>query len=285
MNTIELAKKLLGYAVWDEQDKARGYHTSTEFFEALESKASKAMVSLKVFWKDARFNYQWSKGFVTEQDRENYHAFVTELASQVEFLGVNGHRLTISPDAGVTNSALGSSYTYSEPMNFTFILSVEKACELFAALEKHHGSKMIRHISLLQIFDAVVEEDIDSTVESYVEQGKSSIIDSIARVKRGYVIHLPSVTGITIKSMRHDLSSLEKNEITEKLAKKIADTNDKLKQELRDLGVLAIQADNQENVRFLNKTDFKKHYKAADRKRIYSQLPELKVYFEPSKAA
>jgi len=281
---LDLAKKLLGYAVCEQQAASHLYHTADEFFDALANRAEQTMVYLKVFWKGSRFNYQWDQGYVTHNDKLSYEKFVEELASQVDFLGTENGKLTIDPSAGFENSALGSPYTYSEPMNFTFTLSLEKACELFAVIEKHHGANMVRSISLIEMFNPVHESEIDSIVEGKREEARANIVKKISMVKRGYMIHLPSVDGISMKSFRSDLSRTDGNEARETLYAKINQLNESIHNELMNLGVFVINADDKECVRFANKGDFKKMFKAAERKRIYAQVPELKDHFEPTKA-
>lgn len=282
---LELATKLLSYAVCDTQAANNQYHTSDEFFDALANRANESMVYLKVFWKCSRFNYQWGQGFVTHNDKQSYDKFVEELASQVDFLGTENGKLTIDQSAGIENSALGSPYTYSEPMNFTFTLSIEKAYDLFATIEKHHGANMVHSISLIQIFNPVLESEIDLIVEGKREEARANIVKRISAVKRGNMIHLPSVAGISMKDFRSDLSRADGNEARETLYAKINQLNESIHNELMSLGVFITDAANKECVRFANKGDFKKMFKSAECNRIYAQIPELKDHFEPTKAS
>ncbi|ELP5898625.1 hypothetical protein QTV49_000499 [Vibrio vulnificus] len=281
---LDLAKKLLGYAVCEQQAASHLYHTADEFFDALANRAEHTMVYLKVFWKGSRFNYQWGQGYVTYNDKLSYDKFVEELASQVEFLGTENGKLTIDPSAGFENSALGYPDTYSEPMNFTFTLSVEKACELFAAIEKHHGANMVRSISLIEMFNPVHESEIDTIVEGKREEARINIVKKISTVKRGYMIHLPSVDGISVKTFRSDLGRDDENEVRKTLYTKINQLNESIHAELMNLGVFIVDGVNNEYIRFANKGDFKKRFKAAERKRIYAQAPELEHHFEATKA-
>ncbi|EGR5855884.1 hypothetical protein VB319_19720 [Vibrio parahaemolyticus] len=284
MNKIELAKKLLEYAVYDNHFVNPNYHKSSSFFEALENRANETMVYAKVFWRENRFTYAWGKGFLTQNDREKYQEFVEELASHIEFLGVDKGKLTIDSSAGFEKSALGSPYTYSEPMNFTFVLSAEKACELFAVLEQHY-SNMVHSISLIELFNPVHEQDIDSIVESKREQARAEIINKLSKIKRGYLAHLPSVFGFSVNQLRGNTYDLVRNDVTERLYDKVEQLNRSIQQSLIDAGVLVFAADNREHVRFMNKADFKKTFKAAERKALYAELPELKDHFEPVNAA
>ncbi len=286
MNKLELAKKLLGYAVYNDS----GYRTTEDFFDALENRANETMVYLKVFWKGTRFNYQWGQGFVTDQDKESYSLFVEELANQVDFLHLTENKYScadvkhigIDPSAGFEHSAVGSSYVYSEPMNFTFIVSVEKAVELFAAIEEHHGSDMVRSISLIEFFNPLHMEDIDAAVESKREQAQAEFVERLAKIKRGYCAHLPTVVGLSLMDFRRNSYDNKRTEATDVLFKKIDELNESIRHELMALGVLALKADDFDYVSFMNKTDFRKTYSATDRKNIYAKMPQLKEYFEPT---
>lgn len=280
MNKIELAKKLLKNINLVNPN----YCSSESFFEALENRANETMIYLKVFWNETRFSYVWGKGFLTANDNEKYHEFVEELASHIEFLGVDKGKLTIDSRAGFENSALGSPYTYSEPMNFTFVLSAEKACELFAVLEQHY-SNMVRSISLIELFNPVHKQNIDSIVENKREQARAEIIGKLSKTKRGYFAHLPLVSGFCINQLRCNTYNIVRNDLTEQLHDKVAQLNRSIQKSLIDADVLVHSEENSEYVRFMNKADFKKRFNTSERKMLYAKLPELKYHFEPAKAA
>nr|WP_229650544.1 hypothetical protein [Vibrio splendidus]MCC4883212.1 hypothetical protein [Vibrio splendidus] len=284
MNTvIELAKQLANQSILRSINE--NYHSSKDLIHELTHAPKSTMIYLKVFWNSSRFAYGWGKGYITPQDRDYFDAFNAELASDIDFLELNKRNcLAIKAEAGIANTAFGDPSVHNEPMTLTLTLSIEKACELLAVLQDKHATT-IRSVSLIEMFNAVSSSEISNVIESKVSDAKDELIETLSKIKRGNYIHLPSVTCLLVRPIRTTTLCLSQSETLSELRKTADHANQSIKESLRNLGVLKQMESDTDYVRLINKSDFKRVFKASIRDNIYAEFPGLKEHYEPAKQA